>query len=92
MKLAKHNKAQLIWVLQQEGIEDNETANQLAKLGRECPLIGPEPACGISERVVKKAGRDWTNKDHKKYWEFITGLKTDRGIPKRTLSEEPRNR
>jgi hypothetical protein len=40
------------------------TADQLAKLGSECPFIGPEPACGISEGNAKKAVRDWTNRDH----------------------------
>jgi ribonuclease HI len=35
MKLAKHNKVQLIWVLGHEGIEANKMANQLEKLGLE---------------------------------------------------------
>jgi hypothetical protein len=30
-----------------EGIEGNETAEQLAKFGSEFPLTGPEPACGV---------------------------------------------
>jgi ribonuclease HI len=44
MKLTKHKKVQLIWMLGHKGIEGNEMANQLAKFGAECPLIGPEPA------------------------------------------------
>jgi hypothetical protein len=36
-------------------------------------FIGPEPACGISVAIVKKAVRDWTNKDHTKHWESLTG-------------------
>jgi phosphoribosylformimino-5-aminoimidazole carboxamide ribonucleotide (ProFAR) isomerase len=63
-----------------EGIEGNETADQLAKLGSECPSIGSEPACGISARIAKKAVRDWTNKDHQKYWESLTGLKQAKGF------------
>jgi ribonuclease HI len=39
-----------------EGIVGNETADQLAKTGSEHPFIGPEPACGISTGVAKKAG------------------------------------
>jgi hypothetical protein len=38
----------------------NETADQLAKVGAEHPFIGPEPACGISTGVARKAIRDWT--------------------------------
>jgi ribonuclease HI len=47
VKLDKHNRVQLIWVPGHEGIEGNGTADQLAKLGSECPFVGPEPACGI---------------------------------------------
>jgi hypothetical protein len=54
VKLAKH-KVQMLCVLDHEGIGGNETANQLTKLGSECPLIGPEPACGISAGNFKKA-------------------------------------
>jgi hypothetical protein len=43
-----------------EVIEGKETADQLAKFGSEYPFIGPEPACGISVGVAKKAVRDWT--------------------------------
>jgi hypothetical protein len=63
-----------------EGIEGNEIADQLAKLGSECPFIGPEPACGISAGISKKAVRGWTNRDHKKYWESLTGLKQTKGF------------
>jgi ribonuclease HI len=58
MELAKHNRVQLIWVPGHEGIAGNETADQLAKVGAEHPFIGPEPACGISIGVARKAIRD----------------------------------
>jgi hypothetical protein len=48
-----------------EGIVGNKTADQLARTGSEHPLIGPEPVCGISIGVAKKAVRDWTNRSHK---------------------------
>jgi hypothetical protein len=49
-------------------------------LGSEGPFIGPEPACGISVGIAKRAVRDWTNRDNKKYWEFLTGLKQAKGF------------
>jgi hypothetical protein len=52
----------------------------LARPGSENPFIRPEPACGISIGVAKKAVRDWTNKNHKKYWESIIGLKQTKGL------------
>jgi hypothetical protein len=63
-----------------EGIVGNETADHLAKTGSEQPLTGPELACGISIGVVKKAVRDWTNRNHKEYWESVTGLTQAKGL------------
>jgi hypothetical protein len=67
--LAEHKRVQLVWVQGHKGIEGNETADQLAKRGSLHPLIGPEPACGISERVAKRAIRDWVCREHQKYWQ-----------------------
>jgi hypothetical protein len=44
-------------------------------VGAEHQFIGPEPACGISIGVARKAIRDWTIADYKKYWRSLTGLK-----------------
>jgi hypothetical protein len=54
-------------------------ADQLARTGSEHPFTGPEPACGISVGVAKKAVRGWMNRNHKTYWESITGLKQAKG-------------
>jgi hypothetical protein len=80
IQLATHNRVQLIWVPGHEGIVRNETADQLARTGSEHPFIGPEPACGISVGVAKKVIRNWTNRNHQKYWEFLTGLKQAKGL------------
>jgi ribonuclease HI len=42
-------------VLGHEDIAGNEMADQLARTGFEHPIIGPEPACGISIGVAKKS-------------------------------------
>jgi hypothetical protein len=62
------------------GIVGNETADQLAKMGSERSFIGPEPACGISVGVARKVVRDWTNRNHKEYWESTTGLREAKGL------------
>jgi hypothetical protein len=80
MELANHKKVQLVWVPGHEGIAGNETADQLAKTGYDYPFLGPEPACGISMGVAKKAIRDWTTMNHKKYWESLTGLREAKGL------------
>jgi hypothetical protein len=58
-----------------ETLFGNETADQLARAGCDHPLIGPEPACGISIGVAKKAVRDWMSRKHQEYWESLTGLR-----------------
>jgi hypothetical protein len=49
-------------VLGHDDIVGNETADQQAKLGSECPFIRPETACGIAVGVAKKSARSWTKK------------------------------
>jgi hypothetical protein len=61
----------------------DETADQLARTGSEHPFIGPEPACGISVGVAKKAVRDWASRKHKEYWESLTGLRQAKGLIQR---------
>jgi hypothetical protein len=56
-----------------EDIAGNETADQLARMGSEHPFIGSEPASSITVGIAKKAIRDWTNRNHQKYWESLTG-------------------
>jgi hypothetical protein len=63
-----------------EGIAGNETVDQLTRTGSEHSFIGPEPACGISVGVAKKAVRDWTNRNHQKYWQSLTRLKLAKGL------------
>jgi hypothetical protein len=74
-RILKYNRVQLIWVPGHEGIAGNETADLLARTGSEHPFTGPDPACGISIGVSERAVRDWTNRNHIKQWESITGLK-----------------
>jgi hypothetical protein len=63
-----------------EGIKGNETADQLVKLESRCQLTEPEPALGILAGIAKKVIRDWTNRDHQKYLESLTGVKQAKGF------------
>jgi len=65
VKLSEHNRVQPILVPGHTGIDGNETADQFARKGSSYPLIGPEPALGISAKVVKGVIRDWK---HEEIW------------------------
>jgi hypothetical protein len=90
VRIPGFSRVQLIWVPGHEGIVGNETADQLARTGSYHPLIGPEPACGISIGAAKKAARDWMRRNHQEYWESLTGLTTDRQRDKGPLPKERR--
>jgi ribonuclease HI len=80
MQLARHNRVQLIWKPGHEDIVGNETADQFARTGSEHPSIEPEPPCGISVGLAKKAVRNLTSRKHKEYWETLTGLRQAKGL------------
>jgi hypothetical protein len=88
MQLAEHDRVQLIWVPGHEGIDGNETADQLDKLGSEHPFIGPEPACDISVGVPNMAARDWTIRDLRKHWDSVSGLKQAKALMQRPSAKK----
>jgi hypothetical protein len=64
----------MIWVPGHKVIDVNEIADQLAKLGSESLLMCLEPVCGNSLGVVKNAVSYWTDRDHRKHWDSVSGL------------------
>jgi hypothetical protein len=54
VKLAEHNRIQLVWVPGHMGIAGNEIADQLARQGSSHPLTGPEPALAYLERLPEE--------------------------------------
>jgi hypothetical protein len=58
----------VIWVPGDIGISGNEVADQMAREGSSHPLIGLEPALGISVKVARGVIRDWANRKLEKQW------------------------
>jgi hypothetical protein len=55
LELAEHDKVKLIWASGHSGVEGYEKADQLAKLGADEPLLGPELFCGITKKTTRRA-------------------------------------
>jgi hypothetical protein len=63
----------------------------MAKLQAECLLIGPEPACGISAEIAKKAVMDWTTETINILGSPYQDSKRKGDSYKDLLPEEPRD-
>jgi hypothetical protein len=84
VKLAEHNRIQLVRVPGHMGIDGNEIGDQ----GSLHPIIGPEPALGISAKVAREVIRDWTSRKHQKHWQSIRGQRQAKGFLKKPSAKK----
>ena len=57
------------------GIAGNEEADKLARQASAMPLLGPEPALGITKRSARQAIKNWTAVQHHNAWRDLQGLR-----------------
>jgi len=55
------------------GIDGNEIADQLAKVGFLHPLLGPKAVSGICAAVVRRAIKDCTSRKLQEFWQSTRG-------------------
>jgi ribonuclease HI len=87
LKLAEQNKVKLILVLGHSGVEGNERADQLAKLGADEPLLGPEPFCRITKKTARRAIDLWAQSKARMAWKHTPGQKHAKKMINKSLNK-----
>jgi hypothetical protein len=68
------------------GIDGNEIADQLARQGPSHPLIGPQPALGVSPKFAR--GMIWTSRKNEEHWQSKRGQRQAKGFLKKPLCKK----
>ena len=66
--LAEKRPVTLRWVPGHEGIDGNERADHLAKIGSSTEYIGPEPSLPVSREHIKNTIKKWCFDSWEKRW------------------------
>jgi len=61
------------------GVDRNEIADQLARECSSHPLIGLDPALGISPKVARGVMRDWISRKHEDCCQSVHGQRQAKG-------------
>lgn len=66
------------------GNDGNEITGQLTRQGSLHPLVGPEPASGISTNIARGVIRDWLSGKHEEHCQSIHGRMETMGYLRKT--------
>jgi hypothetical protein len=85
-QMGLRNRITLVWVPGHSGVEGNERADELARLGSSATVCGSEPYIPIPQSLCAKALKDWVKTKHTERWlAYDGGLHT-----KHFFSESPK--
>ena len=72
-RVGLRNHITLIWVPGHSGIEGNERADELARLGSSSRVFGPEPFVPVPQSVCNAAIESWIQSQHVQSWQSYPG-------------------
>ncbi|XP_048486450.1 uncharacterized protein LOC125490643 [Plutella xylostella] len=72
-KIGANNRVTLRWVPGHCGINGNEEADELARLGAESLPLGPEPIIGLPKCTSRREIKDWAQNQSLEAWNNVPG-------------------
>lgn len=89
-QLSLRNRVNLYWVPGHCGIEGNEKADELAKLGSSQQFIGPEPFIGLSTANLKLELKNWEESKVNSIWNELSTARQSKRFIKPNASKTQR--
>ena len=80
VKLAEHNRFQLLCMLRYVGIDGSKLNNQITNQGSSLSFTRPEPVLGISAKVAGGETGGWMSRKGEEDWLSFYGQKQARGF------------
>jgi hypothetical protein len=61
----------IFWVPGHSGVERNEKADELARMGSDSQFCGPKPCLALPTTVAKSKIKDWVTQSHDQNWRIF---------------------
>lgn len=89
--LARQTEVEIIWVPGHNGVEGNETADELAREGANCTFTGSEPCIGCAPDLPKREIKSWSITNARRVWSTLTHCEHARQLAEGYSSSKAHN-